>query len=241
LLMQSASAVRQQEASLGTNPIRRSVSGSSFRERLRDFFSLRAMVFGSAAAGLAAAAMIVAVWFGLDNQQLRTELTRSESQRTSLAARLQAEARMPKSNPGHAATALPEPGMRVAPLAFVLSPGITRGDGGTQKRLVIPADGVDRVRFNLDFTPFEQYTSYRVVVSAADGGEVSGQDIAGEAFRGAGSKLVLDLPAVSLPEGNYIIVVKGRLGAAAYEDLESYYFHVVRSHSQFPIRKNGAQ
>jgi hypothetical protein len=256
--MQSASAApqaptvapaREEQVSIGSHtPNRRSISGPSILERLRESFRLRPGVLGFAAAGLVTVAMLVAVWFGLDNRRLRTELARSESQRSSLAARLQAQAAAPKSNPAdernvlagraesesHRASAARESakgyaaGMKAAPLAFVLSPGVTRGEGGGQKRLVIPANYVDRVRLNLDFTPFEQYTTYRVIVSSMNGGEVSSRDFPGKDRLGPGRKLVIDLSAASLPEGDYIIVVKGRLGTARYEDLESYYFHVVR-------------
>ena len=203
LLMESASA-----ASL-----------PSIWERLRGSFRLRAGVLGLAAAGLVTVAMFAAVWFGLDNRRLRTELARSESQRSGLAARLQAEAATPKNNPAderHVAERV-----MAAPLAFLLSPGVTRGEGGGQQRLVIPANGVDRVRLNLDFRPFGQYADYRVIVSSVGGVELASRDL-------AGSKLAIDLSAASLLEGDYVIVVKGRSGRAKYEDLESYYFHVVR-------------
>src|ERR1022692_2651929 len=244
-----AAPAREEPVSIGSHtPNRRSISGPSILERLRESFRLRAGVLGFAAAGLVTVAMLVAVWFGLDNRRVRTELARSESQRSSLAARLQAQAAAPKSNPADARHVLAEreeseshrasaaresakryaAGIKAAPLAFVLSPGVTRGEYGSQKRLVIPAKGVDRVRLNLDFPPFEQYTTYRVIVSSMDGGEVSSRDFPGKDRLGPGRKLVIDLSAASLPDGDYIIVVKGRLGTARYEDLESYYFHVVR-------------
>jgi hypothetical protein len=207
LLMESASAA---------SPAREEqVSRPSIWERLRESFRLRAGVLGLAAAGLVTVAIFVAVWFGLNNRRLRTELARSESQRSSIAARPQAEAATPKSNPA---------GIKAAPLAFLLSPGVTRGDAGGQQRLVIPANGVDRVRLNLEFTPFGQYTTYRVIVSSVSGVELASRDL-------AGSKLAIDLSAASLPEGDYIIVVKGRAGTPKYEDLDSYYFHVVRRSS----------
>src|ERR1039458_4004576 len=258
LLMQAASAppqastvvpAREEQVSIGSHtPNRRSISGPSILERLRESFRLRPGVLGFAAAGLVTVAMLLAGWVGLDQRGLRTELARSESQRSSLAARLQAQAAAPKSNPAdernvlagraesesHRASAARESakgyaaGMKAAPLAFVLSPGVTRGEGGGQKRLVIPANYVDRVRLNLDFTPFEQYTTYRVIVSSVDGGEVSSRDFPGKDLLRPGRKLAIDLSAASLPEGDYIVVVKGRLGTARYEDLESYYFHVLR-------------
>jgi anti-sigma factor RsiW len=223
-------------------------SGRSFLERLRESFRLRAAVLGFAAAGPVVAAMLLAAWFGLDNLRLRTELARSESRRISLAAHLQAEAAAPQSNPAQERNVLPEradseshipsavresaklyaEGVKAAPLAFVLSPGVTRGDGGGQRRLVIPAEGVDRVRMDLDFTPFDHYASYLVIVSSVDNGEVSSHEFSGKRPLGPGSELAIDLPAPSLPEGDYVIVVKGRLGTARYEDLESYSFRVVR-------------
>lgn len=205
-------------------PRRRSISDPSFLERLREFFRLPSFVLRSAIAGLAAAALLVAVWYGLDNRRLRSELARSESQRSGLAARLQAEAATPKNNPTQAGGVLPHvESIRPAPLAFVLSPGVMRGAAEGRQRLIIPVKGADRVRLNLDFAPFEQYASYRAVVSSADGGEVASRDLIG-----SGSKLAIDLSTASLPAGDYIIVVKGRLGTARYEDLESYYFHIVR-------------
>jgi hypothetical protein len=247
LLMQSASAVPPALAAPARNehvsteskaPGRRSIVGLSIRESLQEAFRVRAGVLGFVVAGLVTAAMLVAAWFGLDNRRLRTELARSESQRSSLAARLQAQTTTPKSNPAGEGRVLPElrasvkryaEQMKAAPLAFVLSPGVTRGEAGGQKRLVIPANGVDQVRLNLDFTPFGQFTTYRVNVSSVDGGEVSSRDLLGKDLLGPGRTLAIDLPAASLPEGDYIIVVKGRLGTARYEDLESYYFRVRRS------------
>lgn len=219
-------------------------SGTSFQERLREFFRLRAVALVFVAAGLVTVATLVAVWVGLDNQRLRTELARSESQRSSLAVRLQGQAATPESNPAHKSSVSPgsaeaesrptspvperTQGRQSATLAFLLLPGVKRGDDAGQRTLVIPVGGVDRVRLNLRFTPFGQYTSYRVVVSSGDGNEVSSRDLPSKKIPGPASALVIDLPAASLPKGDYIIIVKGRSETAVYEDLESYYFHVVR-------------
>jgi len=222
LLMQLADALRREG---------RPISGPSFLERLREFFRWRGVVPGFATAGLVAVAILVIVWFGLDNRQLRTELARSEFERSSLAARLQTEAATQKVNPAVAGNVLAErakPGLPEAPLAFVLSSGVTRGEGVGRQRISIPVQGVDRVRLSLDFTPFERYAAYRVIVSSVDGGEVASQDLPGTNATHSRSKLGIDLPAASLPEGDYIAVVKGGGGASGYEDLESYYFHVVR-------------
>jgi hypothetical protein len=225
-----ADAAREEHVPIMANaPGRRSILEPSFLERLRESFRLPSFVLQSAMAGLVAAALLVAIWFGIDNRRLRTELARSESQRSGLAARLQGEAATPKNNPTQVGGVLPHAeSMRPAPLAFVLPPGVMRGAAGTRQRLIIPAKGADRVRLNLDFTPFEQYASYRVIVSSADGGEVASRDLSGKNLIGSGSKLVIDLSTASLPAGDYIIVVKGRLGTARYEDLESYYFQVAR-------------
>ncbi|MGA2739285.1 MAG: hypothetical protein ABSG65_17830 [Bryobacteraceae bacterium] len=209
-------------------PSRRSIFEPSILETLRGFFH-RPFVLGSAMAGVAAAALLVAVWYGQDNRRLRTELAISESQRSGLAARLQAQAATPRNNPAGAGSVVPHvESMRPAPLAFVLSPGVMRGAEGGRQRLIIPVQGADRVRLNLDFTPLEPHTAYQVVVSSVDGGEVASRDLSGKNLVGSGRKLVIDLSAASLPEGDYIIVVKGRLANARYEDLESYYFHVAR-------------
>jgi anti-sigma factor RsiW len=223
LLMQLADALRREG---------RPISGPSFLERLREFFRWRGVVPGFATAGLVAVAILVIVWFGLDNRQLRTELARSEFERSSLAARLQTEAATPKDAKRESglAGAVREyaKGLPAAPLAFVLSSGVTRGEGVGRQRISIPVQGVDRVRLSLDFTPFERYAAYRVIVSSVDGGDVSSQDLPGTNPTNSRNKLGIDLPATSLPEGDYIAVVKGGGGASGYEDVESYYFHVVR-------------
>lgn len=208
-----------------------STSALSFWERLRVSFRLQTFVL-AAATCLVTVAMLGAVWLGLDNRRLRTELARSEAQRNGLAKRLQAGSKTSRTSSAEsgsrtaAAVRAYVKRMTAPPLAFVLSPGVTRGETGGQKRLLIPAAGVDRVRLNLDFTPAGLYTTYRVIVSSVDGGEVSSRDIPARLGRGTG--LAIDLSEASLPEGDYIILVKGRLGTAGYEDLESYYFSVVR-------------
>jgi hypothetical protein len=245
LLMQAVDAARPEQVSIAANAAgRRSTSGAAFLVGLREFFRPPAGVFGFAAAGLAAAALPIMVWLGLDNRQLRTELARSEAQRRSLDARLQVREATPKGKPVVSGDVLPErakpesglagevrayaaKAMRAAPLAFVLSSGATRGEAVGRQRLIIPAQGVDRVRLSLDFTPFEQYAAYRVIVSSVDGGEVSSQDLSGKNLVSE-SKLVIEVPAVGLRDGDYIVVVKGGSGASAYEDLDSYYFHVAR-------------
>ena len=98
------------------------------------------------------------------------------------------------------------------------------------ERIVIPAKGVESRRTDINFTPLRA-AMYDLPCNRllANGGEVSSRDFPGKALMGGGHKLAIDLSAASLPDGDYIIVVRGGLGAGRYEDLESYFFHVVRA------------
>jgi hypothetical protein len=188
----------------------------TIRDKLLDFFRLRTVVFGFAGS-LAALAILVGVWMGLDNGRLRTTVERTESERNST----QGGIAPPKASKLQESAQQTANKLNIAPLAFMLSPGVKRGDDSGRQRIVIPATGVDRVLLNLNFTSFGHYTTYRIIVSSVNGNDVSKRDL-------QGNKLSIDLPTAKLPEGDYTILVKGRSGSVQFEDIESFYFHVSR-------------
>ena len=107
---------------------------------------------------------------------------------------------------------------------FVLSPGLTRGEGAP-KPLVISAD-IGRVEFKLPLPSGIRYSGYRVVLQKPLKGEISSEDLPPSALIDAGRALIASIPSASFTAGQYILYVKGRDDRDAYEDVQYYAFTV---------------
>jgi hypothetical protein len=177
-------------------------------------------IMAFALTGLVTAALLLSVWFGIDYRRLRSDHARSEFPAPRSGAP-QAQVSTPDRKQDQPNTK--EKG--IASLAFVLSPTTMRGDGEGKRRLLLPSKGIDRVRLNLNFTPYTKYSTYRVILSSIDGAMLLSHDYPGKP--GPEGKIPFDVPAASLHDGNYMVVVQGRSGTAAYENVESYFFGVV--------------
>lgn len=102
-------------------------------------------------------------------------------------------------------------------LAFILSPGLVRGDEGP-KRLVIPADA-GAVHFQLNPTSGTKFNSYRVELQTLDGDQIWSQNVPQPDF---------EVSARLLPAGDYVIALKGTAPGGGTEDAGEFYFVVVR-------------
>lgn len=109
---------------------------------------------------------------------------------------------------------------------FLLPPGLVRGAGGP-KQLVLPR-GTDRVRLGLSLRRKSEHTSYRAVIQTLEGVEVWKRS--GLSARGAGrdQAVVAELPTRLLAAGDYELVVQGATRGGGYEDVDEYYFRIVK-------------
>jgi hypothetical protein len=112
------------------------------------------------------------------------------------------------------------------PLAlFVLSPGLLRGAREPRRLAVSPS--AEAVRLQLDLEPSADAVRCRAVLLGGDGRE----RWRGEGIRptpiDAGSAVVVTVPAMTIPDGEYEVVVSDTAGPSA-EELGRYYFTIVR-------------
>jgi hypothetical protein len=102
---------------------------------------------------------------------------------------------------------------RSAVASFLLKPGQERrgetGDAGqTPKALPIPADA-GTVRLQLEFEAAERHEAYTVIVNAVDHTEQAwGREGLGAVPAGAMQNVTAEIPASSLPPGDYIVLLQ---------------------------------
>ncbi|MGH9843480.1 MAG: hypothetical protein ACREEM_32480 [Blastocatellia bacterium] len=113
-------------------------------------------------------------------------------------------------------------------LSFIIPPGLVRDVDGP-KRLLIPP-GVNSLRLQLDLKKPDDYRGYRATLrrETPDGPELWSQDLPRARSIASGRAIVVSLPAKLLPEGVYVLVLSGRTGGGDAEEIDDYYFNVVR-------------
>ncbi len=86
--------------------------------------------------------------------------------------------------------------------------------------------GVRKVEIRLLLEAGESYSSYEVAVSHEEGGEVWPRQVLTAPREGA--PLTLRLPARVLPDGSYLVILKGIHGEGAPEEVGFLHFRVQR-------------
>jgi hypothetical protein len=115
--------------------------------------------------------------------------------------------------------------------SLFLPPGIGRGgderpEAERPKLVIAPATRTARLRVGLERE--DDFKSYRVEISAAQGQPVwTGDRLHSQTSR-AGRVIPLSIPAKLLREGRYELALKGVTDARQTEDLRYYYFDVLR-------------
>lgn len=149
-------------------------------------------------------------------QQLAGELARERSQRAQLEQELASQQAAGERQPASAASFL----------SFVLAPGLVR-DVASLKRLAIPP-GSQRVRLRLTLKRAADYQSYRAVLQTLDGAARWQQNLPRPKSSAAGQAIVVNLPARLLPPGDYVLALQGQTPGGVLEEIDEYYFNVVR-------------
>ena len=126
----------------------------------------------------------------------------------------------PKPQP-QAPTHAPEPEANT--VAFVLTPGLTRGGAQESSLLVIPA-GVSQVR--LEARVEGDYTSYEAVLQTAESKGIWRKgNLKAQVFP-EGKKIFLDVPSSLLAPGDYILTLRGLPASGSREIVAEYAFRV---------------
>jgi hypothetical protein len=141
-------------------------------------------------------------------------------------ARLPGVAGVASSLPPATASSSPrvEPSTSPALVALALAPGVTRGSGGPRRASV--GSGPVILRLQLSLPPRSPRGPYLTVVRSAEGREVWRVDgLAAESGRPA--RVVVDVPAQSLEDGDYELTLSIP-GASGPVEVADYAFGVLR-------------
>lgn len=153
------------------------------------------------------------------SEQVKLEQQRTEQMREELKSekdqRSQLEQKLAKLSP-----------FQPPPVAFVLVPDLRR-TAEPEKRFVIPS-GVASVQLQLDLESKIDYKSYRVAVETAAGNELWSQDMLRPRIIDMGKAIVVILPTIILTTDDYIIKVKGLAANGALEEVNEYFFPVLK-------------
>jgi hypothetical protein len=115
------------------------------------------------------------------------------------------------------------PAQRPLAIAVTLQPGLARSTDSATRIVIPPGAGVLRLQLAMPSTAVESYRSYRVSIRNAADVEVWGRAPVPPA-----KPLVIEVPPLALPAGDYELVLSGTTAASTSEDLAEYYFRVVR-------------
>lgn len=107
---------------------------------------------------------------------------------------------------------------------FVLAPGVTRSDSGTQW-LIVPAT-VAEVRLQLDLPKGNPHPPYRAVLETAAGGQVWSQDLPAPRLTPTGHAIDLVIPARVFDPGDYLLFLRQPVHAGEWQNASSYSFRV---------------
>jgi hypothetical protein len=141
---------------------------------------------------------------------------------SAVAGQAQSE-RVPSDQPQPRATKPSRPTVA----AFVFAPGLARSSSEAEK-LNVP-EGTQLVRLRLELESGDEYQFYRVEVRDARGILVWNRgNLRRSRSAGAGGSVILDLPADTIPSGEYELRLAGANGKEKPEDLGYYYFTILK-------------
>ena len=125
----------------------------------------------------------------------------------------------------------PEPARRarIKPyeVSLALIPGLVRGGGHTSS-IVIPAN-TKELRLELILERGKNYQAYRAELRTVEGEVIDRQENLEAEQTSMGQVLPLSLPAASLSENDYILMLSGKTVDNLYEKVGTYFF-VIREH-----------
>ncbi len=196
-----------------------------------------------------AAVLLVTVvgglWLFIENRRLRAELGQAQLEKTHLQRQEQqlqqqltargvrnnelAREQEPEKSAGEDSKqkpALPAPSTSVPVIAsYVLTPGLTRDVGETNK-LVIPP-GAQLVRLQLNLESKGEYVHFHASLERVGAGEIWRHTVQ-RSRRAASNALSIRLPASIFPGGDYLLTLTGTTATGETEVVGDYPFTVVK-------------
>jgi hypothetical protein len=108
----------------------------------------------------------------------------------------------------------------------VLTPGRTRSAREPAKIAPPPNADTLRLQLNLDFDAV--YSSFKAELRTSVGDLLWSQDRLQARKTADGASVSLTIPAALIGDGEYELLLQGRLGGSTLEDAASYFFSVAR-------------
>jgi hypothetical protein len=191
---------------------------------------------------LAAACAALVIGLGVQMQQARAlRATLAQSRHDSVSLRQQAEGAARRASESERRIAAlteqiaraqpatgesPAPARRPVFATFVLMPGRTRS--AREPAQIAPPRNADtlRLQLNLDFD--SAYASFKAELRTSAGDLLWSQDRLQAQKTGDSASVALTIPAALVTDGEYELLLQGRLRDDAIEDAASYYFTVAR-------------
>jgi len=113
----------------------------------------------------------------------------------------------------------------VKALSVELVPGLSRDGEGIQQ-VTLPTD-TTTLQLQLRVPNLPAYQTYRAILQAADGRDISRQDDL-RLDHGSGDRIICPISAALLEPGNYSLKLSGLAQRSEYEDIARYYFRVTK-------------
>jgi anti-sigma-K factor RskA len=155
-------------------------------------------------------------------QEVQDELARERTRNEELTGQLRREREQRPVVPEQVEAASP----KATVATFVLSAGLTRSRPG-QNELVVQSGIVD-VRLQIDLPGDVKHFRYRGALRTPEGRDVWSQDVLPDRTQPTVSRVLVIVPSLVLPDGDYVLSLKGFLPSGDVENLPSRVFRVVR-------------
>jgi hypothetical protein len=235
------------EAHVRATPAPVDEAKSSLWQSLLAFFSLQPSALQFSLAAASVVLLVGATWLFYQTVKLRSQVTQLETaragqtqQENELRARQQQlngelerergqRAQLEQQLAQQTETARERERQVSSPasfFSFLLTPGLVRG-ADSMKRLSLPLTA-SQVRLQLKSQRPASYQSYRAVLQTLDGRELWSRNLARSGLIAPGQTIMVSLPAKRLPAGDYILALRGQTPDGKVEEIDEYYFSVVR-------------
>jgi hypothetical protein len=143
-----------------------------------------------------------------------------------------------RPTPGeHQASTTPEPAQQPEPriantppaneapaiVSLLVVPGFDRSSGGINDLVIPPQARTARLQLALDG---DNYQSYHAVLRSVEGREILARHDLKARSRRTGRTVLLELPANSIPEGDFILTLSGQTSQGEVEEVHKYFLTV---------------
>jgi hypothetical protein len=112
-------------------------------------------------------------------------------------------------------------------IALALTPGLLRDVAGIRRVIIKP--GIDELQLELAVRLADEYSSFKPVLKTVEGTEIA---VSHPVLRlnptPSGKVVVMRIPASIFRSGDYVLTLNGERSAGQFEEIDDYYFSVIK-------------